>query len=274
MSRYPELINQVLVTYQQFPIDMLGLGEQDSEITYLKNLAESYARTTQDIDQCLATTRPGGAVLEIGSYLGVVSRSLKELGYDVHACDHPTYHASASLRAMYERNGIPFKAVDLSTGDLPFESEQFDAVIICEVIEHLNFNPLPIIRQINRVLKKGGVLYIGMPNHASLANRLRLLRGQSIHNPISDLLLQLDTRTNMSVGLHWREYTAAETSEMVEKMGFTVTSVSHFLPSQYLQTSPIKKLVKRLIYSVPTLRPFQVVVSKKRELPEFDHWRN
>lgn len=273
MSRYTELINRVLATYEQFPVDILGLGDQAGELTYLKNLAESYARTTEDIDLCLASTQQGGSILEIGSYLGVVSRSLKELGYDVHACDHPIYHKSASLRAMYERSDIPFEAVDLSKTGLPFNNEQFDAVIICEVIEHLNFNPLPIIRQINRVLKKDGVLYIGMPNHASLQNRLRLLGGRSIHNPVSDLLLQLDTRANMSVGLHWREYTAAETRGMVESMGFTVTRVSHVLPSQYLRTGWIKRLAKQLIYSVQTLRPFQVVVSKKRELPEFEYWR-
>ena len=273
MTHYAELIERVLHTYRQSPIDLLGLGDQDSEFKYLKNLAESYARTTSDVDQHLRPIRPGGRILEIGSYLGVVSRSLKELGFDIHACDHPSYHASASLRSMYERNGIPFAAVDLSTQALPFESEQFDAVIICEVIEHLNFNPLPIIRQINRVLKKGGVIYIGMPNHSSLQNRLRLLRGRSIHNPISDLLLQLDSRVNMFVGLHWREYTAAETCEMVESLGFSVVRVSHFLPSHYLRTSWPKRLVKQLIYSMPTLRPFQVVIAEKRELHEFAQWR-
>lgn len=273
MTNYSELIDRVLLTYRDSPIDLLGLGEGDGEFVYLTNLAESYARTAGDVDKHLRPSRPGGRVLEIGSYLGVVSRSLKELGYDVHACDHPSYHASASLRAMYERSGIPFSAVDLSTAEFPFEGEQFDAVIICEVIEHLNFNPLPVIRQINRVLKKGGIIYIGMPNHSSLQNRLRLLRGKSIHNPISDLLLQLDSRSNMFVGLHWREYTAAETCEMVEGLGFTVVRTSHFLPSQYLRTSWVKRLVKQLIYSVQTLRPFQVVVAEKRELPEFAHWR-
>ena len=274
MSRYSDLVNKVLEGYKRFPIDLLDLGEQDGEYIYLSNLAESYARTVGDIDRCLASSRPGGRILEIGSYLGVVARSLKDLEYEVHACDHPVFHRSEALRAMYERSGIPFKAVDLSLLELPYDTDQFDAVVICEVIEHLNFNPLPIIRQMNRVLKLGGVLYIGMPNHASLRNRWRLLRGNSIHNPISDFMAQLDKRTNMSVGLHWREYTAAETCEMVKRMGFDVTGVSHFLPSQYLETSFLKKLLKKVIYSLPTLRPFQVITAVKRDFPEFLHWRS
>ena len=72
---------------------------------------------------------------------------------------------------------------------LPYRSNSMDAVVMCEVLEHLNFNPLPVLLEINRVLKDNGIIYIGMPNQASLGNCLLLLFGKSIHNSISDFFL-------------------------------------------------------------------------------------
>ena len=59
---------------------------------------------------------------------------------------------------------------------------------MCETLEHLNFNPLPVIQEIHRVLKRGGLFYCALPNIASRGNRLKLLEGKSIHNPIAEFL--------------------------------------------------------------------------------------
>jgi SAM-dependent methyltransferase len=257
------------------PVDMLGTGDASGEYDYCISHRASYVRTIHDIDTLFNNNAGNRRILEIGSFLGTVSIPLKKLGYDVCAADIPEYHQSPSLRDLYEKNGIRFSAVNLRSRQLPYEANFFDAVIICEVIEHLNFNPLPVLREINRVMKNGGYIYIGMPNQASIINRIKLLRGESVHNPISDYFKQLDKNENMPVGLHWREYTLRETTEMIEQMGFR--TVKHCYPYYPEDKGDVKlnimgRLVYKLMEIVPSFRLGQVVIGEKVSEPAFDFW--
>src|SRR5262249_41777976 len=42
------------------------------------------------------------------------------------------------------RSAVCYQACNLHDYRLPFEDETFDVVVMCEVLEHLNFNPLPV----------------------------------------------------------------------------------------------------------------------------------
>lgn len=60
---------------------------------------------------------------------------------------------------------------------LPFDNESFDAVACVEGIEHIE-NPHLLAREANRMLRKGGMLYVTTPNVLSIRSRLSyLLRG-------------------------------------------------------------------------------------------------
>jgi SAM-dependent methyltransferase len=52
--------------------------------------------------------------------------------------------------------------VQLDIHDLPFEDEAFDAVILAEVIEHVS-DPLKALLEVQRVLKKNGLLFLTWP---------------------------------------------------------------------------------------------------------------
>jgi len=269
---YVNIVNSVIEQQKSSPIDMLGIGDMSGEYNYLKNLRDSYVRTVSDIDRFLGIGRENKHCLEIGSFLGAVSISLRKLGYRVSALDIPEFHNSAKLRELYRQNDVDFGGINLRSSKLPFESNVFDAVVICEVMEHLNFNPLPALLEINRVLKPDGYVYIGMPNQASLTNRIRLLKGQSIHNRIQDFFQQLDKSDNMIVGLHWREYTMPETIELIGRMGFKTVESYYFMGSTYNSKFP-KSLLKKLIYSHAPFKPFQVVIGQKASTPAFDFWQ-
>ena len=204
--------------------------------------------------------------------MGVVSISLKQLGFNICALDIPEFYKSSPLKSLYERNGIPFTGLNLRNSKLPQESKSLDAVVICEVIEHLNFNPLPVLQEINRVLKDEGNIYIGMPNQASLGNRLRLLLGRSIHNPVEDFVKQLDRNDNMIVGLHWREYTLNETIELIMKMGFDIVGKYYFQSAAKHKSNILKAILRKMAYSYPPFRTLQVVIGKKVSVPTCDFW--
>lgn len=53
-----------------------------------------------------------------------------------------------------------------------FEDNFFDAIYLDSVLEHL-IDPTSYLMEINRILKNGGILYIGVPNEDSLFNLLR-----------------------------------------------------------------------------------------------------
>jgi SAM-dependent methyltransferase len=270
---YEAIVQEVIDLHAAHPVDILGNGNGASESLYLAQHRDSYVRTIRDIDGLFRShPGPGRRILEIGSYLGPVCLSLKRMGYEASALDLPEFHASAPLRMLYERAGVPYAGVNLRTGSLPYPADSFDAVVICEVIEHLNFNPLPLLRDINRVLRHGGYLYIGMPNLARLSNRLQLLLGGSIGHRIEEYFQQLDRRCNMIVGLHWREYTIADTRELIGRMGFDAVQ-SYFFAERHGRTGAIRAVVRRLAYLYGPFRPFQVVIGRKRDVPVCDFWR-
>ena len=151
---YTKIVNNVIEQYRSSPVDMLDIKGGDGEFIYLNNLKSSYIRTIADIDRFLTGDRNQKNILEVGSFLGAVSISLKKLGFNVLATDVPEFHQSKNLRALYDKHDIPFSGLNLRSAKLPFESNSMDAVVMCEVLEHLNFNPLPVLMEINRVLKK------------------------------------------------------------------------------------------------------------------------
>lgn len=269
---YDKIVTDVIEGYKASPIDMLGTGDASGEYTYLNTLKDSYVRTVRDIDNMFKGDRSCRNILEIGSFLGVVSISLKILGFNVCALDIPEFYKSSTLKSLYERNGIPFTGLNLRNSKLPQESKSLDAVVICEVIEHLNFNPLPVLQEINRVLKDDGNIYIGMPNQASLKNRIKLLLGRSIYNPVEDFFKQLDRNDNMIVGLHWREYTLNETIELIQKMGFDIVGKYYFQSAGQYKSNMLKAILRKIAFAYPPFKEFQVVIGKKVSIPTYDFW--
>lgn len=250
-----QLLDIIIESYLDEPIDLLNTNNGAGEYTYIINAYKSYMRTLRDISSLLV---PGRNILEIGSYLGVVSLALAKQGYLVTAADIPEYQKNPRLLDKYNRAGVGSIALNLNSYSIAVPDASFDAIIMCETLEHLNFNPLPVLKEINRILKPGGYLYIALPNLASLVNRVKLLLGCSIHNPVSDFVAQLSENDNMLVGIHWREYTRNELLELLLISGFSVQRHYYF-------TSTASCLPARLLYTIfPNLRPNQTAVALKR----------
>lgn len=269
---YEKIIQDLIEKYKISPIDILRIGDGVREYNYLNDNKEDYTRTIRDIDSIFKGDRKHIKILEIGSFLGVVSIALKKLGFTVFALDIPEFFRSSKLQSLYKKKEVSFKGVNLRNTKLPYKSNSLDAVIVCEVIEHFNFNPLPVFQEINRVLKKGGYIYIGMPNQSSFWHRINLLFGTSIHNPIEDFFKQLGKKDNMIVGLHWREYTMQETIELITKMGFDVVT-SYYSPTMVkIQSYTVMSILNKILYSYGPFRPGLVVVGKKSSTPNYDFW--
>lgn len=257
------LISEIIESYRANPVDLLDIGDVEGEYRYLCDARRSYERTIRDILPLAGVRTECGStnpfrVLEIGAYLGPVSIALAREGLSVTAADIPQYMQNQKLREKYRQSGVTCLSFNLGDYEIPAPAQSFDLVVMCETLEHLNFNPLPVLREIHRVLADRGYLYLSLPNLASLVNRVKLMSGHSIHNSISDFSAQLKDDDNMIVGIHWREYTGGELREILDLTGFQIERHYYFTNTE---SHPLARVVYKLF---PGLRPNQTVLARMR----------
>ena len=100
-------------------------------------------------------------ILELGCGIGRNAMFIKKYFNKVE------YHGIDILPEEKVNSFINFRNVNLEESELPYEANYFDAIIFTHVLEHLN-NPLSLGNEINRILKKGGRIYVEAPNWSSI----------------------------------------------------------------------------------------------------------
>jgi SAM-dependent methyltransferase len=96
---------------------------------------------------------------------GALSVRMRDLGFNVTCCDID--------RGNFEASGFEHIQADLNAR-LPMADRRFDGIISVAGIQRLH-DPHVAIGEFHRLLKPGGVLYLGVPHLASLRKRLRFL---------------------------------------------------------------------------------------------------
>ena len=111
----------------------------------------------------------GRHVLDLGCRSGALTRHFLD-GNDVVGVD-----VDRAALAKAEQLGITPVVADVDE-PLPLDSETFDVVVAGELLEHVRF-PLPLVAEVRRVLRPGGVFVGSVPNAFRVQNRLRFARG-------------------------------------------------------------------------------------------------
>jgi len=239
--------------------------------TYLARHRHEYVRTVSDILRHRPPDAGPVRVLELGAFFGTVCIALASFGYEVTAADIPEYIDMPEQVARYARHKVRTKGVRLQNFKMPFEAESFDVVIMCEVLEHLNFNPLPLLKEINRILAPGGIFYLSLPNYANIRNRVKVLKGGAPGIDVESFYEQLRPGGQEIVYGHWREYTAPEVRAMLEPLGFRIERQYYFGLSEVQRGGGIKKKLARAIYRrFPVLKENQTTIAvreKRTDLP-------
>ena len=157
-----------------------------------------------------------GRILDLGCGRGFYAKAITTLypGAAVAGVDfNPDYLAEA--KAQTYATTVRLARADARA--LPFPSESFDAVVCSEVLEHI-VEDRAALREINRVLRNGGLLLVSVPhqNYPILWDPLNwvLERAFGTHVPAHIWWL---------AGIwadHVRLYTAAELSSRIRTAGF------------------------------------------------------
>lgn len=105
-----------------------------------------------------------------------------------------------------KNKGIHVFSLDLEKEIYPMKDESVDIIISNQVMEHTK-EIFWIMEQFTRILKPNGLLIIGVPNLASLHNRILLLLGEQ-------------PTAQQSLGPHVRSFTLPDLRRFVEVNGF------------------------------------------------------
>lgn len=177
--------------------------------------------------------KKGEKLLDIGCGFGELLKLAKEKGWDVYGLDI----------SKYLKNYIDKEiANSIYYGELlenKYKSDYFDVIVLGHVLEHMR-NPLIVLREINRILKPNGLLFIAVPNVENYIYGIFywLLRGKFVPLFIVN-----------GVPTHLYHFSNATLKNMLEKNGFKVikTTIDPFT------TSFAKKIINfigSLVYSM------------------------
>jgi SAM-dependent methyltransferase len=162
------------VTRAEFGKKYSALIEGRTFVEYKDYYRNSINRYWNSFDRIQRLGLPKNAsVIDIGGGIMAVLLS-KILG--LNACVGDVNRRSAE---DVEGHGIRFLEVDLlSENQIP--QEQFDLVILQEVIEHLPLPPYIVLKRLSACLKPEGIVFITTPNGSRLRNILYMLMGKQV----------------------------------------------------------------------------------------------
>ena len=99
--------------------------------------------------------RHDSKVLDVGCATGGFLKHLKSKGF------YHLYGIDMIPQYVYKAKNYNIRLGTVYA--IPFEDNSFDIIILDQVLEHLH-NPKSAMKEIKRVLKKGGLIYVGVPD--------------------------------------------------------------------------------------------------------------
>ena len=189
-----------------------------------------YAKThLARLVQTIEVTPPGterDRILEMGCYMQVTPALRRHLGYGEVRGAYFGKLGEVNYQSTHSITDEMFTCtVDLFDAEkdrYPYADGYFQTILCCELLEHLQFDPMHMMAEINRILAPGGHLILSTPNITSWRSVEAVLHGYHpalfghYIRPAADGTI--DPR-------HAREYTPRELGLLMEAAGFAVETI-------------------------------------------------
>ncbi len=193
---------------------------------YNVSSAPRYKKTLDFIDRNLPSSiiTPHFKVLELGIYKPLYIEYLlkfKNIKFFEATGGNPFSNIKYSNQVVFDRlsNGDFLKVIniDIQNEMLPYSKNQFDLVMLFEVLEHLPVDPMYTMAEINRVTKMGGLVIISTPNITSYRALLGEFTGYSPY-------LFSSHSTSRSSDRHNHEWSPIELKSFMKDAGFEIVN--------------------------------------------------
>jgi SAM-dependent methyltransferase len=244
-------------------------AQQDGKAAYFRYHRYRFAA----LMQALTGLPQDAQVLEVGVTPGQCTQLLVEAGYRVSGVDLDP----SKRQALWDRLGVEVRRANLEREPIPFAENSFDAIVFSEVIEHLVYSPLPVLREFHRVLRSGGRAVVSTPNELYAKSRLRtivrVLLWQSLQTN-AEFQQQMRLEGEARYTTHSRTYTMAELAWLIQEAGLRVSKREYVAawepiglePGRW-RTHPLRVLAKgsfaALTAALPATRSMLLAVGEK-----------
>ena len=164
-----EAIKQVI---KKFPFEGY-MSEQKAVMDKYSSIANIVMRYLQ----------PNSSILDFGAGPCDKIAVLQLLGFHCSGYDdlqdywHKLPGNREKILAFISEFGIDFKQANGKV--LPFKKESFDMVMLHDVLEHLHDSPRDLLNDLLELVKPEGLLFITVPNAASIRKRIYLMFGKT-----------------------------------------------------------------------------------------------
>jgi glycosyltransferase involved in cell wall biosynthesis/SAM-dependent methyltransferase len=175
--------------------------------------------------ELLPAGKPSQCVLELSSYMQMppLMRRYGHYGEIVVTNwwqgEPREIQQSVSNPQAGETISLPMRNLDVERERFPFAEASFDVALCCELIEHLQEDPMHMLWELNRVLKWGGLVVITTPNVTSAFSIKEAMAGNSPY------IYGAYNRGNRA-DRHSREYTPNDIRTALVAAGFKVTHLA------------------------------------------------
>ncbi len=165
----------------------------------------------------------GDRILEMGAYLQITPLLKTRLGYaEVRGCYYGPLGKIDHKKAV-SIEGEAFECdldlFDAERDTFPYADGYFATVLCCELLEHLAVDPMHMMVEINRILKRDGHLVLTTPNIGSLRAISAILQG---YHPGFFPAYIRPSDDEEPESRHNREYTPIDIHLLLRDSGFEI----------------------------------------------------
>ena len=211
--------------------------------------------------------RSSGRVLEMGAYMQMTPALKCVLGYREVRGAYFGPLGRVDEKSVTVGGKEAFRCfVDLFDAEkdrYPYPDGHFEAVLACEIFEHMVHDPMHMLIEMQRVLEDGGTLVLTTPNVASFTAVARVLEQSGNPQLYSKYPDPRGEYADTEIP-HVREYTPLELREVVESAGFEVESLFTETIPGYGTEDRMRDFLTRNQYSAAYRGEQLYVVAKKR----------
>ncbi len=225
---------------------------------YMSEPTDAYASVARTVVACLT---PGSKVLDFGAGPCDKLAVLSELGYECTAYDDlrdPWHHDKRDdILRFAADSGIDYV---MAGEPKPWATEEFDMVMLHDVLEHLHDSPRELLTDLLRSVRPHGYLFVTVPNAVNIRKRVAVLFGRTNHPPFDQYWWSPSPWRG-----HIREYTEGDLRLLARHLGVVpleLRGCHHMLGKVPPRLRPVYRRVTQIF---PNWRDSWMLLARKPE---------